>query len=140
MAEPGRIVGGHCGTPQSEQRTRRLRGFSLIEILVALVLIAVALLAVFRSLGVSTLTSEMAHVRMLGQWSAENRLMEIRLRREWPTLGQDRFDCSQLDVVLSCLQQVYATPNAGFRRIELRVFDSRERQVARLVGFATLAR
>jgi len=141
MAEPERIVeAGDGARLPTLLRRRALRGFSLIEILVALVLIAVAMLAVFRSLGVSTRTSEVAQARMLAQWSAENRLMEIRLRREWPNLGQDRFDCSQLNVVLSCLQQVYATPNTGFRRIELRVYDSGDRQVARLVGFATLAR
>ncbi|NDI22977.1 MAG: hypothetical protein EBY76_08020 [Betaproteobacteria bacterium] len=46
----------------------------------------------------------------------------------------------QLDTVLSCSQKVIATPNVGFRRIELQVFDAGERQVARLVGFATVVR
>lgn len=118
----------------------RCLGFSLIEVLVALLLVSVAMLASFRSLGVSTQTAQITHVRMLAQWSAENRLMEIRLRREWPTLGEDRFDCSQLDTVLSCTQRVIATPNPSFRRVELLVHDAGLRQVARLVGFATLAR
>jgi general secretion pathway protein I len=109
-------------------------------VLVALVLLAVAMLAVFRSLGVGTQTAEIAQVRMLAQWSAENRLMEIRLRREWPNIGEEQFDCSQLDTVLSCRQKVLATPNAGFRRVELQVLDTGQRQVARLVGFATLVR
>ena len=115
-------------------------GFSLVEVLVALMLLSIAMLAVFRSLGVGTQTAQIAHVRMLAQWSAENRLMEIRLKREWPNIGEERFDCSQLDTVLSCSQKVIATPNAGFRRVELQVFDAGQRQVARLVGFATVVR
>jgi len=115
-------------------------GFTLIEVLLALLLLSISMLAGFRSLGVGTQTAQIAHVRMLAQRSAENRLMEIRLRQEWPNIGEERFDCSQLDTVLSCSQKVIATPNAGFRRIELQVFDAGQKQVARLVGFATLVR
>mgnify|MGYP001220260795 CR=1 FL=1 len=140
MANTPSIAGTVRRPSRVVRQVTRQNAYSLIEILVALVLIAVTMLAVFRSLGVSTRTAEMAHARMLAQWSAENRLMEIRLRREWPNLGPDRFDCSQLNIVLSCVQHVHATPNPGFRRIELRVLDSGERQVARLIGFATLAR
>ena len=117
---------------------KKIYGFSLVEVLVALMLLSIAMLAVFRSLGVGTQTAQIAHVRMLAQWSAENRLMEIRLKREWPNIGEERFDCSQLDT--GCSQKVIATPNAGFRRVELQVFDAGQRQVARLVGFATVVR
>jgi general secretion pathway protein I len=77
--------------------------------------------------------------RALAQWSAENRLARIRIGREWPDLGRRSFECSQAEVRLVCEEEVFATPNAQFRRVEVRVRGEPGDGVrlARLTGFAT---
>ena len=113
-------------------------GFTLIEVLVALTIVAVALMAALRAAGSLTQNSGELRARMLAQWSAENRLAQMRVQAEWPAPGRARYDCSQSGVQLVCQEEVFATPNASFRRVELSVFDATgTARLARLVGFAT---
>ncbi len=98
-----------------------LRGFTLIEVLVALFITGLALAAGMRALGVVTRASEDLAPRLAAQWSADNRLAELRLARAWPGLGERRFDCSQGTYVLLCTERVAETPNPAFRRVEVTV-------------------
>ncbi len=127
-----------CSKSSPERRTRAAAGFTLVEVLVALTIVAVALMASLRAVSALTQGSAELRARTLAQWSAENRLAQMRVQAEWPPVGRSRFDCSQGRVTLECQQDVIATPNASFRRVEMTVFDPAEgRQLARLVGFAT---
>lgn len=119
-------------------RGRRARGFTLVEVLVALTIVSVALMASLRAIGSLAQGSADLRARTLAQWSAENRLSRMRVQAEWPAVGNVRFDCSQAGVALECRESVFATPNASFRRVEIAVHDPRDgHRLARLVGFAT---
>jgi general secretion pathway protein I len=61
---------------------------------------------------------------MMATWSAENRLAQIRLAREFPPFGKRSFDCPQGELRLVCEEDVHATPNPFFRRVEVSVFDA----------------
>ena len=112
-----------------EPRPRRARqpaarptlGFTLLEVLVALVIIGVALSAAMR--GIMTLTSAADDTRttQLATLTAENRLLELRLSRQRLELGQVTDGCTQAGVTFVCEQTVKATPNPFFRRVEMRV-------------------
>lgn len=116
----------------------RARGFTLVEVLIAMTIAAVALMAAIRATTSLALNGAELRTRTFAQWSAENRLAQIRMAREWPSLGRRRFDCSQGGVTLVCHEEVFATPNPLFRRIEIGVFDEDASfRFARLVGFAT---
>lgn len=125
------------------------RGFTLIEVLVALTIISIALMASLRAVGSITASSAELRARTLAQWSAENRLTEIRVRREFPAVGRRNFPCPQGDLNLVCVENVYTTANPNFRRIEMQVYDAdRSEQgangnmeggrLARLLGFAVV--
>jgi general secretion pathway protein I len=103
---------------------RHSAGFTLLEVLVALVIVGTALGASLRA--VSSLTQNSGDLRasMMATWSAENRLSQIRLAHEWPPLGLRRFDCPQGELQLVCEENVFATPNPYFRRVEVSVLDS----------------
>jgi len=103
---------------------RRNSGFTLLEVLVALVIVGTALGASLRAVGSLTQNSSDLRASMMATWSAENRLSQIRLAHEWPALGERRFDCPQGDLQLVCEENVYATPNPFFRRVEVSVFDA----------------
>ena len=141
--EPNRTCGG---TAPAALVTR---GFTLIEVLVALTIISIALMASLRAVGSITASSAELRARTLAQWSAENRLTEIRVRREFPAVGRRNFPCPQGDLNLMCVENVYTTANPNFRRIEMQVYDAdRSEQgangnmeggrLARLLGFAVV--
>ncbi len=100
-------------------------GFTLLEVLVALVIVGVALGASLRAVGSLTQNSDHLRAAMMATWSAENRLAEIRLAKAWPNIGQTTFSCPQDDLPLTCKEEVFATPNPSFRRVEVSVVDDR---------------
>ncbi|TFW06572.1 type II secretion system protein GspI [Oxalobacteraceae bacterium OM1] len=104
----------------------RSQGFTLLEVLVALVIVGTALGASLRAVGSLTQNSSALRASMMATWSAENRLAQIRLGREWPAFGKRSFNCPQQELQLMCEEEVIATPNPFFRRVEVSVFDSQE--------------
>lgn len=108
------------------QFNHRSAGFTLLEVLVALVIVGTALGASLRAIGSLTQNSSDLRASMMATWSAENRLAQVRLAREWPALGQRSFDCAQGELQLVCEENVFATPNPFFRRVEVSVFDMQD--------------
>ncbi|MES2535297.1 MAG: type II secretion system minor pseudopilin GspI [Pseudomonadota bacterium] len=113
---------------------RQCAGFTLLEVLVALVIVGTALGASLRAVGSLTQNSSDLRASMMASWSAENRLTQIRLAHEWPQLGKRSFDCVQGELRLVCEENVFATPNPSFRRVEVSVFDAgnAERRIYKL--------
>lgn len=114
----------------------RVHGFTLIEMLVALAIVAVALLAGVRAVGTMAQTSAELKLRLLAQVSAENRIAELRAARAFPGIGSRTVACPQGRVPLECVEEAKATPNPLFRRIEVRVYagDDRNRLLAEMIG------
>jgi general secretion pathway protein I len=115
--------------------TSRSRGFTLLEVLVALMIVGTALGASLRAIGSLTQNSDGLRATMMATWSAENRLVEVRLARRFPPLGKTNFDCPQGDLKLACMEDVIATPNPRLRRVEVSVYDQNqpERLIIKLV-------
>ena len=114
------------------------RGFTLIEVLVALTIVSVALMAALKASGTLAQSNADLRSRAMAQWSAENRLAQMRIQSDWPAVGRNRIDCSQASAQLVCQEDIIATPNPFFRRVEISVFDANDnRRLARLIGFAT---
>ncbi|MGN6316437.1 type II secretion system minor pseudopilin GspI [Trinickia sp.] len=99
----------------------RSGGFTMIEVLVALAIIAVALAASLRAVGMLANDEADLHRRLLAGWSADNALTQLHLSRVWPDIGTQSFDCSQGNLPLTCTERVSATPNPIFRRVEVSV-------------------
>ncbi|KAF3996616.1 type II secretion system minor pseudopilin GspI [Glaciimonas immobilis] len=103
-------------------------GFTLLEVLVALVIVCTALGASLRAVGSLMQNSSGLRVVMMASWSAENRLTQIRLGQEWPPIGNRSFNCAQGELQLICEEHVLGTPNPYFRRVEVSVFDANSQQ------------
>jgi len=104
----------------------RARGFTLLEVLVALVIIGVALAASMRGAMSLTSTAEYSRDKLLALLTAENRLLELRLARARLEPGEEILPCEQGGIAFTCAQAVKPTPNPFFRRVEVRVFRSDE--------------
>ena len=113
----------------------RSAGFTLLEVLVALVIVGTALGASLRAVG--SLASNSAGLRsaMMATWSAENRLVQVRLQHVFPAVGKHRYDCPQGDLQLVCDEEVLTSPNPLLRRVEVSVYDLQypERRIVKLV-------
>ena len=97
-------------------------GFTLLEVLVALTIIAVALAASMRGAGALTNNAEDTRLKLLASIEAQNRLFELRLARGTLALGQVKSACQQGGEQFTCEQNVKSTPNPFFRRVEVRVW------------------
>jgi len=119
-------------------RCRRGGGFTLLETLVALAVLAIALAAAFRAVGAATAAVDEVQARLLAEWLAQNRLAEHRARRDWPPPGIAEGAAVQGGLGFRWREEVSVTPNSLFRRVDLRVYrGGEEHALARLTGFLT---
>src|ERR671926_503022 len=100
---------------------REARGFTLIEILVALAILAVALAAGMRSVAQSSHVATTLQHRTPALWVAQNRLAEAQLAIPWPALGGRDGAAEQARAQFVWRETVSGTPNPGFRKIEITV-------------------
>jgi general secretion pathway protein I len=121
------------------RRHRFLPGFTLVEVLVALAIVSIALLAALRAAGQGTNAASELRLRLLAGWVAENRLAEHRARGDWLALGIGRGTQIQGGIEFAWREEVVATPNPAFRRVDVFVAPpAEERSLARLTGFVVL--
>ena len=100
---------------------RAARGFTLVEVLVAVAIVAVALAAGSRAGGALLNNAERLGDITLGQWCAENRLATMRLAKLFPDVGEADLECEQMGRRFRLKQQVRASFNPSFRIVDMGV-------------------
>ena len=103
--------------------TRVARGFTLIEVLVALAIVAVALGAGIKAAGALTNNAQRLADVSAAQWCADNQLANLKLARQFPGIGDSDFACDQLGRNYKGQLRVRPTPNPNFRRVDAFVAD-----------------
>lgn len=115
---------------------RAAGGFTLVEILVALLVLAIALTAAARGLSAAIDTTAALRDRTLARWVAEDQLASLELGREWPALDEKEGDAEMGGRAFHWRQGTSATPVARMRRVEVSVFlPGEDAALARLTGF-----
>ena len=112
-------------------------GFTLIEVLIALAIVSIALMAALRAAGQGTNNAGELRSRMLAGWVAQNVLAEHRARGDWLPLGIQRGTQYQAGIEFLWREEVTALPSPAFRRVDIFVFLAPEesRSLARVSGF-----
>lgn len=111
-------------------------GFTLIEILVALTIVAVGVGASLKATTVFSSNAYDLKVRLFADWAAQNQLAIYRLDEAFPEPGQHQIACPIANEELACINTVSATVNPFIRRVEIRVVrpnDARD-DLSRLIA------
>lgn len=104
-------------------------GFTLIEVLVALAIVAITLATGIKASGALMQNGERLAEVSAAQWCADNELSGLKLTRQFPGIGDTDFGCEQLGVAFRGKLVVRPTLNPNFRRVEAFVADAQGRPV-----------
>jgi len=117
---------------------QRCAGFTLLEVLVALGVLALAMAAVIRAVGSYTGNQVYLQDRTFGVWVARNVLAEQQLEATWPGVGELKGTTDMGQREWRWLAKVTQTEEAELRRldVEVQLADSEDEQpLAVLSGF-----
>jgi general secretion pathway protein I len=99
----------------------RQRGFTLIEVLVALVIVAFGMGALMAALSASADTTAHLREKSFAEWVALNRISEVRLRGQPPGIGKSSGDTEFAGRKFRWTQEIVDPGIAGIRRIDVSV-------------------
>ena len=96
-------------------------GFTLIECLVALFIIAIVLASATRAIGVSVDDVHNNYIREVGMWTADNQITQYYLDGTYPDIGISKKNVTMAGIDFIMATDISATGNAYFRKIEVTI-------------------
>lgn len=111
----------------------RARGFTLIEVVVALAIVAVGMLAVFKTIGDTARNVNELRDRSLAEWIADNRITEIRVSGQMPSVDETAGELDFGNQHWHWLTKVSQTQVEGIRRIDVSVRREEDPEGASIV-------
>jgi general secretion pathway protein I len=101
----------------------RTRGFTLLEVLIALAILAVALAAITRASGGAVDATQVLKERTLALWVAQNQLAKEISEDAWPDAGAKDGEAEEAGIKFVWRETVSETPEPRFRRVVIEVFS-----------------
>ena len=98
-----------------------MRGFTLLEVLVALVIVGLGMMAVFTQLNQSLTAVSRLRDKTLANWVAVDRITEMRVMGEYPKIGQLEDEVEMANSTWLYTIEVQATPVDNLRRLDVTV-------------------
>lgn len=113
------------------------RGFTLLEILVALAILSIALAAIIKMASNQTLNTAHLRDKTLAHWVAMNKIAELQLTAEWPAKGKKQGSEEMGMHEWHWVRTVTETPDDRVRQVEIAVFRDKqdEHSITRLTSF-----
>jgi len=110
-------------------------GFTLVEVIVALAVVAVALGAIVQTVGNANYNAARLTEETLARWVASNHLTRLRLEKAWPDLGTEKGEESMAGRTWYWQQTILKTPDTDLRKIEVSVGLQEGQQSALIVAY-----
>jgi general secretion pathway protein I len=101
---------------------RRVQGFTLLEAMVALVIVALGMMAVNTQLNRYTAAAIYTEQKTLASWIASNKLTELSIASTWPDLGEHDEDVDFAGQKWRCAIKVQETPVMNLHRVDVSVY------------------
>ena len=99
----------------------RQRGFTLLEIIVALAVLAVTLGAIIKATGDYTANQAYLRDRTIANWVARNVLAEFQIENAWPDVGERKGTKEMGRMEWDWLATISQTEEAELRRLDIEV-------------------
>ncbi|MCX7163657.1 MAG: type II secretion system minor pseudopilin GspI [Betaproteobacteria bacterium] len=117
------------------------RGFTLVEVLVALAIMAIALAAAMRATSSAFVSSDGIRERTMARWVGRNELARLQTSQSLPGPGTLTGEATQGNLGFSWEVLIESTPNPNFRRVEIAVRRSGQtRSLVTVQGFVVGSR
>lgn len=115
---------------------KQTAGFTLLETLVALVIVALGMTAVHSQLNRYALGAGFIEEKVLASWIASNRIAELSVAPQWPPLGETRDELEYAQRTWIWRTEISQTPVDNLRRVEVSVAlaDEPERIIQSVSG------
>jgi general secretion pathway protein I len=115
----------------------RSAGFTLIEILVALAVIAIGTVAVAAAVSGNVGNAAYIQDRTLAHWVAMNKVAELQVAQQWPSTGTEHGDSLLASQEWNWEVKVSNTDDPDVRRIDVQVFAQKDQKqsLATLVAY-----
>ncbi len=117
-------------------KSAKSRGFTLIEVVVALAIVAIGMLAVFKTIGDTVNNVSELRDRSFAAWIADNRITEIRVSGEMPSVEETAGEVEFGGRRWHWVTKVSQTQVKGLRRIDVSVRRDGDAENASLVNLA----
>ncbi len=109
----------HAPCPDSQLS----QGFTLIEVLVALFIVALTLITGVKASSTLMQSAERQQSTLLAQLCIDNYLIGMRLSKQLPGTGEQLSVCQQASQSITLRAQINTTPNPSFRRLDIQAFQ-----------------
>lgn len=106
---------------------KRQAGFTLIEVLIALVIAAISLAALSRTMGMTTHNQAQLEEKVVATWVAQNALLQQQISGQQ---NQQKIELEMLGRSWQVTQQVEATQLPEFKKLSIEVRQMSDRQAA----------
>lgn len=100
---------------------RRAKGFTLVEVLVALAIVTIGMAALLSALGSSADSASYQRDKTLAEWVALNRIEEVRLALQRPKKGKSDGEMEMAGEKWKWAQEVLETEVKGIVRVDVSV-------------------
>jgi general secretion pathway protein I len=114
------------------RRASACSGFTLIEVLIALGIVALALAAGSQATMSLTRNAQRQSDLVLAELCAENELAKARLARQMPAVGDSGSICVQAGASFNVTTSTVPTLNPNFRRVDVQVRDEGDSPILRI--------
>lgn len=120
-----------------KQSRKRNKGFTLLEVLIAMVIFGTAITFMLRNINEQQRAHTEIGIKTIAHWVALNKMAEVRIEGKWPNTGVTRGEVNMRDHDWYWLQTVSKTTEKELRKIEIEVRydESDELPATTFVGF-----
>ncbi len=100
------------------------KGFTLIEVMIALLVLGLALAALIRTTGSAASNTAWLQEKTFAHWVAMNKLTEMQLNKDWPQPGQKKDTTEMADREWEWEATFSTTEDPELRRVDIRVWKA----------------